>query len=139
MIMIIPVNLSFLLCKLGASISNKAIKTIIVRARSMRCDLVQGGGGGFQKNWMGGCGTARFLKPLPYFRPKSVIFPSLFQTCIMISSLGQTNVKGNVYTLLLIRIQNGTISFELKLIPHYKAGCIMRRHKYRIRAYLTLI
>ena len=44
--MIIPVNLSFFLCKLGASISNKAIKTIIVRARSMRCDLVQGGGGG---------------------------------------------------------------------------------------------
>ena len=26
-----------------------------------------------------GC-AARFLKPLPYFRPKSVIFPTLFQT-----------------------------------------------------------
>ena len=26
-----------------------------------------------------GC-VARFLKPLPYFRPKSVIFPTLFQT-----------------------------------------------------------
>ena len=24
--------------------------------------------------------VARFLKPLPYFRPKSVIFPTLFQT-----------------------------------------------------------
>ena len=54
MIMIIPVNLSFLLCKLGASISNKAIKTIIVRARSMRCDLVQGGGGGLPEKLDGG-------------------------------------------------------------------------------------
>ena len=34
--------------------------------------------GYFQKNWVG-C-AARFLKPLPYFRPKSVIFPALFQT-----------------------------------------------------------
>ena len=32
----------------------------------------------FPKNWEG-C-AARFLKPLPYFRPKSVIFPTLFQT-----------------------------------------------------------
>ena len=32
----------------------------------------------FSKNWEG-C-AARFLKPLPYFRPKSVIFPTLFQT-----------------------------------------------------------
>ena len=32
----------------------------------------------FQKNWEG-CAT-RFLKLLPYFRPKSVIFPTLFQT-----------------------------------------------------------
>ena len=54
-----------------------------------------------------GC-AARFLKPLPCFRPKSVIFPTLFQTCLIISSLGQTNVKGNVYTLLLSRIQNCT-------------------------------
>ena len=45
----------------------------------------------------------------------------------MISSLGQTNVQGNVYTLLLI-IKVGyktEQSFELK-IPHYKADHIMR-------------
>ena len=35
-------------------------------------------GGYFQKNWEG-C-AARFLKPLPYFRPKSVILATLFQT-----------------------------------------------------------
>ena len=36
------------------------------------------GGGTFRKiGW--GCAT-RFLKPLPYFRPKSVIFLTLFQT-----------------------------------------------------------
>ena len=35
-------------------------------------------GGTFRKiRW--GC-AARFLKPLPYFRPKSMIFPTLFQT-----------------------------------------------------------
>ena len=63
---------------------------------------------------------------IPYFRPGLII----------ISSLGQTNVKGNVYILLLIRTRNSTISF---VIPHYNTGCIMRRHRYRIRAYLTLI
>ena len=56
---------------------------------------------------------------IPYSTPASVI----------ISSLGQTNVKGNVYIVQ---------SFELK-IPHYKAGCIMCHHKYRIRFYLDLI
>ena len=35
-------------------------------------------GGYFQKSWVG-C-AASFLKPLPYFRPKSVIFRALFQT-----------------------------------------------------------
>ena len=34
--------------------------------------------GYFKKNWVG-C-AARFLKLLPYFTPKSVIFPTLFQT-----------------------------------------------------------
>ena len=33
-----------------------------------------------QKNHGGWGFPARFLKPLPYFRPKSVTFPSLFQT-----------------------------------------------------------
>ena len=37
-----------------------------------------GGGGTSRKNWVG-C-AARFLKTLAYFRPKSVIFASLFQT-----------------------------------------------------------
>ena len=35
------------------------------------------GGSSRKIGW--GC-AARFLKPLPYFRPKSVIFPTLFQT-----------------------------------------------------------
>ena len=35
-------------------------------------------GGYFQKNWEGVCST--LPEPLPYFRPKSVIFPTLFQT-----------------------------------------------------------
>ena len=35
-------------------------------------------GGTFRK--IGWVCAARFLKPLPYFRPKSVIFPTLFQT-----------------------------------------------------------
>ena len=40
-----------------------------------------GPGEDFQKNWVGGGGVAaRFLKPLPCFRPKSAIFPALFQT-----------------------------------------------------------
>ena len=38
-----------------------------------------GGGGGTSRKFGWGC-AARFLKPLPYFRPKSVIFPTLFQT-----------------------------------------------------------
>ena len=37
-----------------------------------------GGGGSSRK--MGWGHAARFLKPIPYFRPKSVIFPALFQT-----------------------------------------------------------
>ena len=41
-----------------------------------RRDCTPGGGGTSRKKWGGGgwC-AARFLKPLPYFRPKSVIFP----------------------------------------------------------------
>ena len=35
--------------------------------------------GYFQKNWVG-VSAARFLKPLPYFWPKSVVFPTLLQT-----------------------------------------------------------
>ena len=36
-----------------------------------------GGGGYFQKNWGGGCGT--LPEPLPYLRPKSVIFLPYFR------------------------------------------------------------
>ena len=74
MIMIIPVNLSFLLCKLGASISNKAIKTIIVRARSMRCDLVQGGGG-LPEKLDGGVRHGTLLETLTLFQTKICDFP----------------------------------------------------------------
>ena len=51
-----------------------------------------GGGGYFQKKWVGVgiCGT----------------LPETFS--LIISSLGQTNVKDNVYTLLLRRIQKSS-------------------------------
>ena len=44
--------------------------------------LGRGGGGYFQKNWVGVCGRLpkTLYTYLPYFRPKSVIFPTLFQT-----------------------------------------------------------
>ena len=51
---------------------------------------------------------------LPYFRPDQK-FDTLFQTCLIISSLGQTDVKGNVYTLLLSRIQNSTVTARTRL------------------------
>ena len=68
--------------------------------------------GGTSRKIGWGC-VACFLKPKvcdfsqPYFRPDQK-FDTLFQTCLIISSLGQTNVKGNVYMLLLSRIQNCT-------------------------------
>ena len=37
-------------------------------------------GGGVLPEKLGGGVCARFLKSLPYFRPKSVIFPTLFKT-----------------------------------------------------------
>ena len=40
----------------------------------------EGGGGEGTSRKIGRGGAARFLKPLPYFRPKSAIFPTLFQT-----------------------------------------------------------
>ena len=159
MIIIIPVNLSFFLCKLGGHISNKNSQNSYRKRTFHEVRFTPGGGAGAsKKNWMGVCGPlpetltlfhtkicdfhypiSDLIKNLiPYFRPDTKI-NTLFQTCIIISSPGQTNVKCNADTLLLIRIQNGTISSELKLIPQYKATCIMRRHKYRIRACLTLI
>ena len=77
-----------------------------------------GGGGYFQKKWVGVgvCGT--LLETFTLFQTKICVFPylftdlikfdTLFQTCLIISSLGQTNVKGNVYTLLLSRIQKSS-------------------------------
>ena len=38
-----------------------------------------GGGGGEFSKYVGGC-DARFVKPLPVFKPKYVIFPTQFQT-----------------------------------------------------------
>ena len=51
----------------------------------MRLQPALGGGGGWvhpEKLGGGGGGrcAARFLKPLPYFRPNSAIFPTQFQT-----------------------------------------------------------
>ena len=42
------------------------------------------GGGGTPQKFGWGC-AARRWKPLPYFRPKYVIFPAQFQTCPKIS------------------------------------------------------
>ena len=70
----------------------------------------------FQKKWVGVCGT--LPETLTLFQTKIGVFPypftdlikfdTLFRTCLIISSLGQTNVKGNVYTLLLRRIQKSS-------------------------------
>ena len=46
---------------------------------TMTCLLCPKIPGGTSRKIGRGC-AARFLKPLPYFRPKSVIFPTLFQT-----------------------------------------------------------
>ena len=53
-----------------------------------------------------GC-VARFLKPLPYFRPKSVIFPTLFQTW----SPGARRVTScyGTYTVVGVNIKRETI------------------------------
>ena len=69
--------------------------------RAYKRDLWSPGGGDgvgyFQKNWAG-C-APRFLKPLPYFRPKSVFFPTLFQTWLKIrypNSYGIFNKMGDI-------------------------------------------
>ena len=74
------------------------------------------GGGYFQKKWVRVCGTLPETVTLfqtkicvfPYLITDLIKFDTLFQTCLIISSLGQTNVKGNVYTLLLSRIQKSS-------------------------------
>ena len=55
-------------------------QSFAVRALFTQSLAVWGGEGGVlpEKFWRG-C-AARLLKPLPYFRPKSEIFPTLFQT-----------------------------------------------------------
>ena len=69
--------------------------------------------GGTSRKIGWGC-AACFLKPKvcdfsqPYFRPDQKL-DTLFQTCLIISSLGQTNVKAmSIIMLLLSRIQNCT-------------------------------
>ena len=66
--------------------------------------------GYFQKiGW--GC-AARFLKPLPYFRPKSVIFPTLFQTWSKIWLERVTSCYGT-YTAVGVNIKR-----EMVLSPN---------------------
>ena len=83
------------------------------------------GGGYSQKNWVGVCGL--LPKTLSLFMTKICDFPypiydltknlipylwpdpyinTLFQTCLIIISLVQTSVKGNVHLLLLGRLQD---------------------------------
>ena len=84
-----------------------------------------GGGGYSPKNWVGVCGPLPktltlfmtqiwdFPYPIydliknliPYLWPDPYI-NTLFQTCLMTISLVQTSVKGNVYLLLLGRLQD---------------------------------
>ena len=74
-------------------------------------------GGYFQKNWAGLCST--LPETLTLFQTKIWDFPypisdlilesiPYFRPALLISSLGQTNVKSNVDTLWLSRIQNCT-------------------------------
>ena len=68
------------------------------------------GGGNFQKKLGEGVWHASWNSylitdqslwfSLPYFRLDQK-FDTLFQTCLIVSSVGETNVKGNVYTLLV--------------------------------------
>ena len=106
-------------------------------------------GGGVLSEKMGGGGDMRHSsETFSLFQTKICVFPylftdlikfdTLFQTCLIISSLGQTNVKDNVYTLLLRRIQKssnvglkGKWSYHLmtkkklllKNIPNSRLGC----------------
>ena len=111
---------------------------------------VPGVEGGTPRNIEWGC-AARFPKPLPYFRPKSAIFlypisdltknltpyfrpdsyiDTLFQTCLMISSLVQTNVKRQCLYAFTMYYVLCAQSFEIR-IPHYKARCTMCCHNSR--------
>ena len=91
-----------------------------------RFSYVETRGGGYsQTNWVGVCGP--LPKTLTLFMTKICDFPNpiydltkklipylwpdpyintLFQTCLIIISLVQTSVKGNVYLLLLGRLQD---------------------------------
>ena len=57
--------------------------------------------GGTSRKIGWGC-AARFLKPLPYFRPKSVIFPTLFRTNTLLWNSSNTteNALCSVYVYL---------------------------------------
>ena len=73
-----------------------------------------GGGGYSQINWVGVCGP--LPKTLTLFMTKICNFPYPiydltknvipYQTCLIIISLVQTSFKGNVYLLLLGRLQD---------------------------------
>ena len=52
--------------------------------------------------------------PQRYHTPRQK-FDTHFQTYLIISSLSQTNVKGNLYTLLLSRMQNCTVTVRTRL------------------------
>ena len=90
-----------------------------------RSCLLHAPGGYSQENWVGVCGP--LPKTLTLFMTKICDFPypiydltknlipylwpdpyidTLFQTCLIIISLVQTSVKGNVYLLLLGRLQD---------------------------------
>ena len=70
-------------------------------------------GGTSRKIWWG-C-AACFLKPLPYFRPKSVIFPTLFQT----RNPGALHVTGARDKLLWhVHVVGVNIKKEMVLLPN---------------------
>ena len=53
---------------------------------------------------------------------------TLFQTRLIISSLGQTNLKGNVYTILLRRIHGWRKHLEMVLSPNDEEVASSKKH-----------
>ena len=67
---------------MGVLVSQAHDKILLTQYRDIKnttLNLKRTKAGHVNQNFWWGC-AARFLKPLPYFRPKYVIFDTLFQT-----------------------------------------------------------
>ena len=86
-------------------------------------DFVTGGWGYFQKNWV--VCAARFMKPLPYFRPKSVIFP------YPISDLTLKSIRvTSCYCAFTVGVN---IKREMVLPPHDKEVASKKHTQFKTR------